>query len=62
MRGFGSDGASVMTGRKNGVSALFRKEIKNLVSVHCICHRLALSGKDASEKIPFINEFFHTID
>ena len=37
---FSSDGASVMTGKTNGVAAKLRSEIKPLIDVHCICHVL----------------------
>ena len=37
--GFGSDGASVMQGRKGGVTALLRKDQPLLQSVHCMSHR-----------------------
>jgi hypothetical protein len=38
-----SDGVSVFTGRREGVAALFRKQeqCKNIINIHCICHRLA---------------------
>ncbi len=36
----GSDGASVMTGRVNGVAARLRQEQPSLVSIHCIALRL----------------------
>ena len=41
---FYSDGASVMTGKKGGVAAKFRKDeqYENIPNIHCICHRLTL--------------------
>ena len=41
--GFGSDGASVMTGKDNMVAARFKQleECSGMLSMHCICHRLA---------------------
>ena len=62
LRAFGSDGASVMVGKVRGVAALFIKEIPNLVPIHCICHRLALSGKDSCAKMPYAIEFFSIVD
>ena len=41
--GFGSDGASVMTGRENGVAALLKRENPYVTSIHCVAHRLALA-------------------
>ena len=41
--GFCSDGASVMTGKDNMVAARFKQleECSGMLSMHCICHRLA---------------------
>ena len=41
--GFCSDGASVMTRKDNMVAARFKQleECSGMLSVHCICHRLA---------------------
>ena len=41
--GFGSDGASVMTGAQNGVGARIQAVCRLLVRTHCINHRLALA-------------------
>ena len=51
-----------MIGKEKGVASLFKKEISSLVPVHCICHHLALCGKDASESHHYIQEFFSIID
>lgn len=50
--GAGTDGASVMTGRANGVVARIRREVGHpfLVGVHCAGHRLELSFKDGVSK------------
>ena len=40
---FGADGASVNLGKKNGLAALFRKEVPYLVDFHCLPHRLELA-------------------
>ena len=53
-----SDGASVMVGKNNGVSALLKRENPRLVNVHCICHRLALACGDSNNKV----EYMHTIE
>lgn len=39
--GFGSDGASVMMGRRGGVVAKLKEENPNLIGIHCVAHRLA---------------------
>ena len=54
--GFGSDGAAVMVGRKNGVSALMKKANPHCVSVHCMAHRLNLATSQASKDLPFLKE------
>jgi len=40
---FASDGASVMTGKKSGVTAKLCEKIPKLFTWHCLCHRLKLS-------------------
>lgn len=47
--GFGSDGASVMTGKHNGVGARLQKVCSITVQSHCISHRLALACSDAND-------------
>ncbi|XP_051803965.1 zinc finger protein 862-like isoform X3 [Acanthochromis polyacanthus] len=54
--GMGSDGASVMLGRKGGVAALLRQEQSALVAVHCFAHKLELSLKDALKAVPLNNK------
>ena len=49
LTGVATDGASVMTGKRNGVASTLREESKLLLSVHCICHRLALACNDAND-------------
>ena len=36
---FGSDGASVLTGKNKGVASKIRDEVAYLIALHCICHR-----------------------
>ena len=49
-----SDGASVMVGKNNGVSALLKRENPRLVNVHCICHRLALACGDSNNEVEYM--------
>ena len=44
---FGCDGASVMGGKKGGVSAYLTRLQPNCITVHCFAHRLELAFKDA---------------
>ena len=57
MIGFGSDGASVMTGRQAGVGAQLAQHAHSLVSIHCMAHRLALVCFDAVKENPYLNEY-----
>ena len=52
MVGFTSDGASVMTGVKNGVAKLKAEYNPKLFTQHCFNHRLVLASKDAKKEIP----------
>ncbi|XP_052090898.1 zinc finger protein 862-like [Mytilus californianus] len=52
--GLVTDGASTMTGKKNGLAARIKKEHRTVVSVHCICHRLALACTDSNKDCKFV--------
>ena len=54
--GFFSDGASIMTGQRNGVAAKLKELNKSLISVHCICHKLSLACCDTNNEISYIKE------
>lgn len=43
-----------MTGKKNGLAARIKKEHPTVVSVHCICHRLALACTDSNKDCKFV--------
>ena len=55
--GFGSDGASVMTGCKSGVGTLLKKEQPLLFTLHCMAHRLELGSKGITEANTFMATF-----
>ncbi|KAK5853452.1 hypothetical protein PBY51_014602 [Eleginops maclovinus] len=55
--GLGTDGAAVMTGRRNGTAKLLTDSWPGLVSVHCAAHRLALACKDAADGVPYMKIF-----
>ena len=44
--GFGSDGASVMAGSRNGVGVRLQRVCPVMVRSHCVNHRLALACGD----------------
>ncbi|CAB5194977.1 unnamed protein product [Rhizophagus irregularis] len=54
---FGSDDASTMVGRKNGVAAKLKELNLFLTSVHCISHRLYLVGKDAANEVQYFKKY-----
>lgn len=56
LRGFGSDGAPVMTGRINGVAAQLRRHSPRMISVHCVAYRLSLAAH-AADGIPYLEQF-----
>ncbi|KAK7944844.1 hypothetical protein WMY93_000572 [Mugilogobius chulae] len=43
----GTDGASVMTGAKNGVVSKLKGDRSYIIGIHCMAHRLELSFSDA---------------
>ena len=54
MSSFGSDGAPVMTGCFNGVVAQLKQLNNHIISVHCVCHRLALACGQAGNSITYL--------
>ena len=56
LKGLSTDGAAVMTGVKNGLGALLKEDVPQLIPVHCICHRLALSCVDTCKDLHKIKQ------
>ena len=54
----GGDGASVFTGRHNGVVARLVRDhnMEHSVSVYCICHCEALAAADAVKAVCYLHE------
>lgn len=44
--GMTTDGASNMMGHKNGLAKLVKDSKPELISIHCLCHRLELALRD----------------
>ena len=61
MVGIGTDGASVMTGRKSGVVVRLREHTPSLVGIHCAAHRCALAASQAAKQIPQLKEYLRTL-
>lgn len=55
--GFGSDGASVMSGIHKGVQAVLKDRNPHMVHLHCMAHRLALCTSQAANGIPAIKQY-----
>ena len=54
---FGSDGASIMTGRVGGVSTLLKKENPFMINIHCMAHRLALCSSQAASNVATMEKY-----
>ena len=61
MTGFTSDGANVMVGRRNGVAAKIVSENSKCITVHCVCHRLALACVGANKDLTYIKTIETTL-
>ncbi|KAG1686926.1 Transmembrane protein C17orf113 [Nymphon striatum] len=59
--GLGTDGASVMTGRLNGLGARLKRRNSKLTQVHCAAHRLNLASSQAGKAIPYMSEYHRHI-
>ena len=51
-----TDGAGAMIGRHNGMAAIIKREVPDLINIHCVCHRLALACADASKELNYIKK------
>ena len=54
---FGSDGASVMTGRLTDVAVRLQGHNPSMITVHCVNHKLALAAAQASDSVPYLMQF-----
>ena len=61
LKGLATDGASVMTGKNNGVATKLKVLNPVLISVHCICHKLALACTDTNKEIDYIKRVEDTL-
>uniref|UniRef100_A0A667WMC5 Uncharacterized protein n=1 Tax=Myripristis murdjan TaxID=586833 RepID=A0A667WMC5_9TELE len=57
----GSDGASVMMGKRAGVGALLRRESAFSIQVHCVAHRVALAAQDAAKSVDQVGAYKRTV-
>ncbi|XP_053406405.1 SCAN domain-containing protein 3-like [Mercenaria mercenaria] len=61
MVGIGTDGASVMTGSKNGVVKRLKDFAPSLIGVHCAAHRCSLATSQATKSIPELESYSRTV-
>ena len=59
--GLGSDGASVMSGRKTDVGVQLLTDAPMPVHVHCVAHRLSLACADAAKDFPYLMSYKGTL-
>jgi hypothetical protein len=59
--GLSCDGASVMVGCRNGVSAIMKREQPSLLTIHCMAHRLELSLKDCLKTVKSVDKAVNTL-
>ena len=55
---FGSDGAGVMVGSKNGVATRIKQRVPYTICTHCNSHRFALVAGDAAKVVPYLHDTF----
>lgn len=55
------DGASVMTGRLNGMVKQVQEEVPHLIGVHCTAHRLELAIHDAAKQVKYVTDIDNTL-
>lgn len=55
--GLGTDGASVMLGKRGGLCVQLKEKYPNLIAWHCFNHRLELAVHDATKACTEINHF-----
>lgn len=51
-----TDGAGAMIGRHNGMAAIIKRDVPDLINIHCVCHRLALACADAAKELSYIKK------
>ena len=63
-KSFVSDGASVMVGERSGVATRLKADerIQSLISVHCVCHKLALACTDTLSDLFTIKQVQNTLN
>ena len=60
--GLATDGASVMTGCKKGVTTKFKEVNPFMVANHCTAHRLALASEKAASQVLYLKTYLEIIN
>lgn len=47
---------SAIVGRRNRMPAIMKKDVPDVLNIHCLCHRIALARKDASKELSYIKK------
>ena len=55
--GLGKDGASVMTGRFNGLAVRIQRANVKIVAVWCVAHQLAIVAHWAAKAVPYLVQY-----
>jgi len=61
LKGLATDGAALMIGKHNGVTAQLKEVNPVIINVHCICHNLALACTDTNKEIAYIKQVEDTL-
>ena len=56
--GFGTHGASVNLGRRQGVASILKREVDHLIDIHCLPHRLKLSMLEMQRDCKYVKEVY----
>ena len=54
--GVGSDGAANMIAKENGLAAKIKRNVTNIISLHCIVHRLNLSVLSSIKNVKYLDK------
>ena len=59
--GFGSDGATAMTGKDKGCTGRLLLKNPMMINYHCLAHKLALVSSQAANNVPYLKEYQETL-
>ena len=59
--GFGSDGAAIMTGSRNGVATRMKELSPHCIAVHCMAHQFNLCFSKAADNVSYLKNVFQDV-